>query len=83
MEESELLSNAQAATFLGVRPQTLRAWRHRGGGPCYHRVGVGRRAKVAYSAGELRSWLQARRFTSTAEESARAAEAARLGGKGR
>ena len=67
-------TNAETATFLGWKPQTLRQKRHRGDGPPYHRMGDGPRARTAYDPEEVHAWLEARRFKSTSEESVRAAE---------
>ncbi len=65
---SPLLTSSQAAAELGLRPQTLRVWRCRGVGPRFVRLGTGPRSPVAYRLSELEAWLDARSFSSTAEE---------------
>jgi hypothetical protein len=54
MENNVSLSDVQAAAFLGLRPQTLRNWRHFGKGPKYSRPG-GRR--VVYRIRDLEEFL--------------------------
>lgn len=39
MNDEELLSTAEAARMLALKPQTLRKWRADGTGPKYVRVG--------------------------------------------
>ena len=70
---SRLLRNADAAAYLGLKPQTLRAYRVRGGGPSYHRLGRGPGAPVAYRLEDLDAWLSERRFTTTSQETAKVA----------
>jgi predicted DNA-binding transcriptional regulator AlpA len=59
-----LLSTNEAARLLGCSAGWLANLRSQGGGPTYIRVG-GR--KIAYDPADLRSWLDARRRTSTRE----------------
>jgi predicted DNA-binding transcriptional regulator AlpA len=54
----DLLTTEQAATKLGLSERTLEAWRSRGEGPPFLRVGPRR---VAYSLNDLDSWLRLRR----------------------
>lgn len=77
-----LLRSDAAAAILGLQPQTLRAWRLRGFGPRYVRVGHGDRGRVFYRHEDLVAWLESRTFASTSEEtvSARRAAARREGG---
>jgi hypothetical protein len=63
-----ILDTNKAAAFLGKRPQTLRAWRVRGGGPPYIRTGKPLTGRVAYRLSDLEAWLSARCYASTAEE---------------
>lgn len=53
-----MLTTAQAAEVLGLRPQTLHDWRCRDTGPPYLRLG-GR--AVRYRYGELIAWAEAGR----------------------
>ena len=68
-EPTQLLSSVQTAQLLGVKPQTLRLWRLQGKGPRYIRLGDSPKAKVGYSESDILDWLNARRFSSTSEES--------------
>jgi hypothetical protein len=71
---SPILDTQKAADYLSLRPQTLRAWRHRGGGPPYFRLVPGNlRSPCRYRLEDLDAWLQARRFTSTSEETTKLA----------
>lgn len=62
-----LLLTPAAAPIIGLKPQSLRARRLRGGGPPYVRVAANR---VAYKYSELVKFRDAHTFTSTAEEHA-------------
>lgn len=74
MSSSQILSTQQAADYYGLRAQTLRAWRHRGGGPPYFRLTPGNlRSPCRYRREDLDAWLQERRFTSTSEETTKQA----------
>jgi Helix-turn-helix domain len=65
------LNENQAAEFLGVSVRTLQAWRVRGGGPHYCKIG----RAVRYQRGELVSFQKAHTVSSTTEADAkRAAE---------
>ena len=64
------LTTAQAAEFLKRKPQTLRIWRMRGGGPRYIRMGNNVQAPVMYRLSELEKWLENRDYGSTSEETA-------------
>lgn len=50
-----LLAPAAAASHIGVEVSTLKAWRYRGEGPAFLKVG----RLVRYTAGDLRDWIQA------------------------
>jgi hypothetical protein len=63
-----LFTSPQAALWLGVKPQTLRKWRHQGKGPRFVRLGTGRHSPAAYRLADLEAWVDARSFQSTAEE---------------
>lgn len=60
-----VLSEAEAADFLRVKPDTLRQWRtgkrHAGKAPAYVQMGQGR---VLYLRADLEAWLQANRHDS-------------------
>ena len=63
-----LLTSPEAAALLRVRPQTLRAWRHRGDGPRFIRYGSTGRGPAFYRRDELDAWIDARVRRSTSEE---------------
>jgi hypothetical protein len=54
--DEPLLPDEEAARILKVKKQTPAAWRNRGQGPAY--VKVGRR--VFYRPSDLREWLESR-----------------------
>jgi predicted DNA-binding transcriptional regulator AlpA len=58
-----LLRTDQAAEVLGFSPRALEAWRCRGGGPRYVRVG----RSIRYRPSDLEAWTQARLCSSTSE----------------
>lgn len=60
-----LFRTDQVAEIIHVQPQTLSAWRRRGGGPPYIRLS---KIRVVYPASGLERWLAERTATSTAEE---------------
>ena len=63
-----LLNTADAAGYLGLKPQTLRAWRVRGGGPPYVRFGAKGRGTVAYKISDLDAWVDEHRWPHTSAE---------------
>jgi predicted DNA-binding transcriptional regulator AlpA len=60
-----LLSNAEAASALGIAPNTLKYWRHKGRGPAFIKLGEAQQAGVAYDEADIIAWRNARRFDST------------------
>jgi hypothetical protein len=63
------LNENQAAEFLGVSVRTLQAWRVRGGGPPYVKIG----RAVRYQRRALLLFQEQHTVTSTSEVSAREA----------
>jgi predicted DNA-binding transcriptional regulator AlpA len=59
-----LITQRQAADFLGCSPRSLEAWRLRGGGPRY--VKLGRRC-VRYLLSDLSDWVGSHVRTSTSD----------------
>ena len=63
MEPQTLLNEKQAAKRLGVGGKCLQAWRVRGGGPVFLKVG----RLVRYTQSDLETWLLTRRRESTSD----------------
>jgi hypothetical protein len=63
------LSENQAADFLGASVRTLQAWRVRGGGPRYLKIG----RSVRYQRRELMAFQKAHTVGSTSESDGREA----------
>jgi len=57
------LDESQAAEFLSLSPRTLQAWRVRGCGPTYVKLG----RAVRYDLASLQTWLEAQQRHHTAE----------------
>ena len=64
MTPQTLLNESDAAKLLGVVPKALQAWRTRGGGPVYLKVG----RLVKYTQADIDLWLETRRRSSTADK---------------
>lgn len=62
--EDSLMSETQAAAFVGVSRRTLQGWRLRGEGPRYHRISS---RCIRYSRGLLEDWLERTTTGSTSE----------------
>jgi predicted DNA-binding transcriptional regulator AlpA len=60
------LNEAQVAEFLGVSVRTLQAWRVRGGGPRYVKIG----RSVRYQRRQLVAFQQSHTVSSTTEADA-------------
>jgi len=56
-----LISAAQAAAFLGLKPQTLAKMRLQGKSPPYHKIG----SRVLYHVADLDAWIAERKQRST------------------
>jgi excisionase family DNA binding protein len=61
----QLYSTKQAADLLGIKEQTLTAWRHYGRGPAFIKIGN----RVLYRAEDLKAFTDANRHQSTSEPS--------------
>jgi len=72
-DSDHLVTTAQLARRLHLKPQTLRKWRCTGQGPRFVRLGPPRRGRVVYSMQDVQHWLASRAFRSTSEEQARGA----------
>jgi hypothetical protein len=62
----ELINAKHTAQHLCITEGTLAKWRLDGSGPKFIRVG----RRVAYHPDDLKSWLDARRVSSTSQEAA-------------
>ncbi|MGJ0391177.1 MAG: helix-turn-helix transcriptional regulator [Methylocystis sp.] len=65
-QAERLVDEVAAAEILQISRRTLQAWRVKGGGPRYVRVG----RAVRYSITDLNSWIDARKASSTSEHAA-------------
>lgn len=72
-----LLNNMQAAALLGITPNTLKFWRHKGRGPQFIKLGDSPQAGVAYDEADVIAWREARKFGSTSAYSSAAQANAR------
>ena len=63
MQASQFLTTKRAAEYLGLRPNTLEAWRCRGGGPRYVKLG----RAVRYRVTDLNDWIESRTRENTIE----------------
>ena len=59
------LNNEQAASLIGIAPDTLRIWRVHGKGPKFVKLGDNKRSSVMYYEADVLAWLDERKFTST------------------
>ncbi|MBK9009427.1 helix-turn-helix domain-containing protein [Novosphingobium sp.] len=60
-----VLNNEEAASALGISPNTLKRWRHLGKGPSYIKLGDAKQAGVVYESGDIDAWKADRKFAST------------------
>ena len=60
------LTTAEAALYLGLQKSTLEAWRCRGGGPQFVKLG----RAVRYRARDLDDWIESRTRSNTSEKRA-------------
>jgi hypothetical protein len=76
-----LLSNAEAAALLGVTPNTLKFWRHKGRGPAFIKYGDSPRSGVGYDPADIEAWKAERKFASTSAYSPAARTNAKPNGR--
>jgi predicted DNA-binding transcriptional regulator AlpA len=55
-----LLSNVQAASLLGITPNTLKFWRYKGRGPKFVKLGDTPQSGVAYDEADVIAWRDSR-----------------------
>lgn len=63
--QEALLDNEQTAALLGIKPNTLEIWRHKGKGPAFVKMGDTPQAPVRYLRSVVTEWLALRSFAST------------------
>ncbi len=63
------MTEVQACELLSVSARTLQAWRLRGGGPAYVKIGKA----VRYKRRDVSEWLKANTIASTSQRPASAA----------
>ena len=64
--DDRLRDEAEAATLLGLKKQTMAAWRHRGCGPRYVKIGK----LVRYRLSDLTAYVDSRTCSNTGEAAA-------------
>lgn len=62
------VNEAEAAELLGFCRDTLRRYRREGTGPVFARVGGAETGPVRYLVADLRTWIEASRWASRAQE---------------
>ena len=66
-----LLKVTEAASYLGLSPNTLNKWRTQGCGPQYIKLG----RSIGYRVSDLEGWLDSHIRSSTSQPAVRAGEA--------
>ena len=61
----KILNNADAAREIGISEQTLRAWRLKGKGPRFIKLGTSKQSKVIYDPADIEAWKREHKFAST------------------
>ena len=64
MEQKRFLNSEEAADYLGLQRTTLEAWRCRGGGPRFVKLG----RAVRYRQADLDDWIESRVRDNTVSE---------------
>jgi Helix-turn-helix domain len=73
----DLLDNEQTAALLGIKPNTLEIWRHKGKGPPFIKLADAPQAPVRYCRSAVAAWLAQRSFVSTSAYSPAASASAK------
>lgn len=63
----DVVSRKEAAALIGVSHRTMEDWAREGGAksPPFHKYGTGRSSRISYRVGDLLTWLDAQRRSST------------------
>ena len=75
----KLLTSSETATRLGIKPNTLEVWRHKGKGPSFIKLGAGKQAPIRYDEEKVIAWLEQCIFSSTSDYTQSARLSARTG----
>lgn len=65
VELNDLLTNEQTATMLGIKPNTLEIWRHKGKGPAFIKLGTHPSSPIRYQRSRVMAWIDANTHAST------------------
>ncbi len=71
--EHPLLTELEAAKRLNLKPRTLQAWRNRGGGPPFAKLG----SSIRYPLPALNRWVEERVRKSTSDQASQVSPARR------
>ena len=71
-----LLTSAETAALLGIKPNTLEVWRGKGKGPDFIKLDDAPQAPVRYYREVVERWLERRSFASTSAYTAAASASA-------
>ena len=61
----DLMNNEQTATLLGIKPNTLEIWRHKGKGPVFIKLGEHPASPIRYQRSRVMAWIDAHLHAST------------------
>lgn len=64
-----LLDTVQTAALLGISPNTLKLWRHKGRGPRFVKLGDAAQSGVVYDEADVRAFIESRKCRSTSSYS--------------
>ena len=63
----KLLTNAETAELLGIRPNTREIWRGQGKGPRFLKMGPRKQDAIRYDEAEVMAWIQERTCSNTSQ----------------
>lgn len=67
-----LLTSAETAALLNIKPNTLEIWRGKNRGPAFVKLGTAKQSPVRYEQSEIARWLREQSFANTSAYSAAA-----------
>ena len=70
--QDELLTSAETAALLGIKPNTLEIWRCKSRGPAFVKMGDTPQSPIRYRRSKVMEWLERQSFASTSGYSAAA-----------